>query len=43
MSSTHEQHPTTHKVMGKPKDSTEPLNQCFAPYRKPMSLIGETI
>ena len=43
MSSTHEDHPITHKVMGKPKDSTEPFYQCFAPYWKPTSLIGETI
>ena len=43
MSSTHEQHPTTRKVAGKPKDSTEPFHQCFTPYRKPTSLIGETI
>ena len=43
MSSTHEQHPTTNKVMGKLKDSTEPFYQCFAPYRKPTSFIGETI
>ena len=43
MSSTHEQYPTTHKVMGKLKDSTEPFYQCFAPYRKPTSLIGKTI
>ena len=43
MSSTHEQHPTTHKVTGKPNDSTEPFCQCFTSYQKPTSLIGETI
>ena len=43
MSSTHEQYLTTHKVIGKPEDLTEPFYQCFAPYWKPASLIGETI
>ena len=37
MSSTHKQRPTTHKVMGKPKDSTKLFYQCFAHNQKPTS------
>ena len=43
MSFTHEQHPTTKKVTGKLKDSTEPFYQYFAPYQEPTSLISKTI